>query len=122
MLGELTSYELGLRKLNEFLKVNGSENSFNEKQKIILAASDFDEQTLSAVAWLNSNNLDMSCFKLTPYKINSEVYLNAEKILPMPEYDDYYVNLMDKSLSDSVKKNKSITRRSLPKIDALLAW
>ena len=28
-LGELTSYELGLRKLNEFLRVNGAENSFN---------------------------------------------------------------------------------------------
>lgn len=121
-LGELTSYELGIRKLNEFLKVNGAENSFNEKQKIILAASDYDEQTLSAVAWLNSNNVDMSCFKLIPYKLNDEVYLHAEKILPVSEYDDYYVNLMNKSLPESMKKGKSITRRILPKIDALLAW
>lgn len=74
-LGELTSYELGIRKLNEFLKVTGSENNFNKKQKIILAASDYDEQTLSAVAWLNSNNVDMSCFKLIPYKIGNEVYI-----------------------------------------------
>lgn len=64
-LGELTSYELGIRKLNEFLRVNEAEKSFNKKQKIILVASDFDEQTLSAVAWLNSNNVDMSCYKLT---------------------------------------------------------
>lgn len=121
-LGELTSYELGLRKLNEFLKVNGAENSFNKKQKIILSASDYDEQTLSAVAWLNSNNVDISCFKLTPYKLNSEVYLYAEKILPVPEYEDYYVNLMDKSLPESSKKNNAITRRILPKIDDLLEW
>lgn len=123
-LGELTSYELGIRKLNEFLKVNCSENNFNEKQKIILAASDYDEQTLSAVAWLNSNNVNISCYKLAPFKINGEVYLNADKILPVTEYDDYYVNLMDKTLmeSDSVKKNKSITRRTLPKIDSLLEW
>ena len=33
-LGELTSYELGIRKLNEFLKVNGAENNFNKKQKM----------------------------------------------------------------------------------------
>lgn len=123
-LGELTSYELGLRKLNEFLKVNCSENTFNEKQRIILAASDYDEQTLSAVAWLNSNNVNMSCFKLTPYKFNGGIYLNADKILPVPEYDDYYVNLMDKSLmeSESRKKNKSFTRRTLPKIDVLIEW
>lgn len=120
-IGELTSYELGIRKLNEFLRVTGAENSFNKKQKIILVASDYDEQTLSAVAWLNRNNLDMSCFKLTPYKIGSEVYLNAEKILPLTEYDDYYVNLMDKS-SVIYKSGKDITRRSLPKIDTMLEW
>ena len=121
VLGELTSYELGIRKLNEFLRVNGAENSFNKKQKIILVASDFDEQTLSAVAWLNSNSVDISCYKLTPYKINSEIYLNAEKLLPLTNYDDYYVNLMDKS-SPVLKQNKDFTRRSLPKIDTLLGW
>ncbi len=120
-LGELTSYELGIRKLNEFLTVNGAENSFNKKQKIILVASDYDEQTLSAVAWLNSNNVDMSCFKLTPYKINNEVFLNAEKILPLTDYDDYYVNLMDKTMP-TAKQYKDITRRSLPKIDTMLEW
>jgi len=120
-LGELTSYELGIRKLNEFLKVNGAENSFNKKQKIILVASDYDDQTLSAVAWLNSNSVDLSCFKLTPYKINNEVYLNAEKLLPLTNYDDYYVNLMDKT-SLVAKQNKDFTRRSLPKIDVMLDW
>lgn len=120
-LGELTSYELGIRKLNEFLTVNGAENNFNKKQKIILVASDYDEQTLSAVAWLNSNNVDISCFKLTPYKIGDEIFLNAEKILPLTDYDDYYVNLMDKA-ETVVKQRKNITRRSLPKIDAMLEW
>lgn len=63
----------------------------------------------------------MSCFKLTPYKIGSEVYLNAEKLLPLTEYGDYYVNLMDKS-SPIIKQSKDITRRSLPKIDTMLDW
>ncbi|MFS1516392.1 hypothetical protein V1503_07770 [Bacillus sp. SCS-151] len=121
-LGELTSYELGIRKLNEFLLVNEAEKSFNKKQKIILVASDFDEQTLSAVAWLNSNQVDMSCYKLTPYKFNNDVYLYTEKLLPVTNYDDYYVNLMDNSLPATVKKSKGFTRRSLPKIDAMLGW
>ncbi|HHY08730.1 MAG TPA: hypothetical protein GX530_09490 [Corynebacteriales bacterium] len=119
--GELTSYELGTRKLNEFLKINEAEKSFNKKQKIILVASGFDEQTLSAVAWLNSNNVDISCYKLTPYKLNEELYLHTEKVLPPTSYDDYYVNLMGKPLADLAKKNK-ITRRSLPRIDAMLEW
>lgn len=86
-----------------------------------LVASDYDEQTLSAVAWLNSNNVDMACFKLTPYKINDEIYLNPEKLLPLTDYDDYYVNLMDKSYP-ALKQNKDSTRRLLPKIDAMLDW
>lgn len=121
-IGGLTSYELGIRKLNEFLKFNDALNTFNEKQRIILAASDFDEQTLSAVAWLNSNNVDISCFKLTPFMINDQIYLNAEKILPVPEYIDYYVNLMEKAGVAPAKKSKSMTKRVLPKIDSLLDW
>lgn len=121
-LGELTSYELGIRKLNDFLQVNDAEKNFNKKQRIILVASDFDEQTLSAVAWLNSNNVDMSCFRLTPYKLSDEVYFYVEKLLPVTKYDDYYVNLMDKSIITSIPSDKKITRRSLPKIDLMLEW
>ncbi|MED1472670.1 hypothetical protein [Bacillus salipaludis] len=121
-LGMLTSYELGIRKLNEFLRVNEAEKSFNKKQKIVLVASVFDEQTLSAVSWLNSNNVDMSCFKLTPYKVDGNLYLQTEKLLPVTNYSDYYVNLMDKSLSVTVKRSKGGTRRTLPKIDAMLDW
>jgi hypothetical protein len=121
-LGELTSYELGIRKLNEFLRVNEAENSFNKKQKVILIASDFDEQTLSAVSWLINNRVDMSCIKLTPYKVDDEIYLQAEKLLPVANYSDYYVNLMDKTLPLPIKRNKGGTRRNLPKIDAMLEW
>lgn len=121
-LGELTSFELGIRKLNEFLQVNDAQKNFNEKQRIILVASDFDEQTLSAVAWLNSNNVDMSCFRLTPYKLNEDLFFYVEKLLPVTNYDDYYVNLIDKSVMTTVTGDKKITRRSLPKIDLMLEW
>ncbi|WP_066069792.1 hypothetical protein [Neobacillus soli] len=121
-LGVLTSYELLIRKLNEFLRVNKAGKSFNKKQKIVLVASDFDEQTLSAVSWLNSNHVDMSCYKLTPFKVNDEIYLQTEKVLPVTNYEDYYVNLMDKSLATIVKRNKGGTRRTLPKIDSMLDW
>ncbi len=119
-LGELTSYELGLRKLNEFLESNDAESAFNEKQRVILVASDYDEQTLSAVAWLNKNKVDMTCFKLIPYELNDEIYWNVEKILPPTDYSEYYVNLIEKSFPPKNKTN--ITRKRLPKIDAMLEW
>lgn len=116
---DLTPFELGYRKLIEFLEANDSEKSFNTKQRIILVASDFDEQTLSAVAWLNSNNVDISCYKLIPYEINEDVFINVEKILPINDVNEYYVNF-----SDPIKKTttKKITRRTLPKIQDMLNW
>jgi hypothetical protein len=121
-LGSLTSFELGSRKLSAFLQEHNAINSFNQKQRIILVASDFDEQTLSAVAWLNSNNVDISCIKLTPYKIAEEVYLNIEKVLPLNDYDDYFVNFLEKSSPLSKPKNTNISRRALPKIDSMIEW
>ena len=121
-LGMLTSYELGIRKLNEFLVVNEAEKSFNDKQRIILVASEFDEQTLSAVAWLNSNDVDISCFKIIPYKIIEDIFFYIEKVLPVAKDNDFFVNLLDKKIDPVKKSDKKITRRSLPKIDMLLQW
>lgn len=117
----LTSSELGTRILNDFLEKNNVIDQFNKKQKIVLVASDFDEQTLSAVAWLNDSGVDISCFKLIPYKIQDAVVFNVAKILPLNEYTDYYVNFLDKNMK--TKKQKSgLTKRVLPKIDSMLEW
>jgi hypothetical protein len=121
-VGELTYFEKGIRILNEFLEDNEVKNNFNEKQRIILIASDFDEQTLSAVAWLNSNNVDISCFKFIPYKINNEKFLQIEKVLPTTNYEDYYVDIIGGIRETKIRKSKSQTRRSLPKIKDMLEW
>jgi len=120
-IGSLTTYELGVRMLTEFLESNESEERFNKNQKVILVASEFDEQTLSAVAWLNKNGVDMTCIQLTPYRINEDTYLDAAKVLPLEEYNDYYVNLMDVSVG-KVSPSGTRKRKILPKINDMLEW
>jgi hypothetical protein len=83
-----------------------------------LVFSNYDEQTLCAVAYLNNNNGGMNCFKLTSLNIGSETYLNAEKLLLVAKFENYYVNLLDKSVL-SIKNYKDITRRTLPKIKSM---
>ncbi|MGI6162844.1 MAG: hypothetical protein ACOYEQ_02820 [Bacillota bacterium] len=119
--GQLTSYELGIRKLNEFLISNEADRSFNKKQRIILVASEFDKQTLSAVAWLNSNHVDISCYELTPYRLDEKVYLRTERILPVTSCQEYYVDLMDRPSAASISKTQAV-RRSLPRIKDMLEW
>lgn len=118
----LTTTEIAKRVLTEFLEANGiASGTFNAKQRIILVASEFDEQTLSAVAWLNSNQVDMSCYQICPYKVGDNICIDMKKVLPIAEYDDFYVSVAKKAGVQRDRK-KDITRRSLPKIDTLMEW
>jgi predicted transcriptional regulator len=78
-LTHLNSDELAKRKIVQFLEVNKSLDNFNKSQRIILIASDFDVQTLSAVAWLSENGVQIECYKLIPYVFNESFIINAEK-------------------------------------------
>lgn len=116
----LTSSEIAQRQFNDFIDRNGIKN-FNENQRIILVAGDFDGQTLSAVAWLNSYHVDISCYQLHLLKTGDTVFLQPNKVLPVTDYEDYYVEMGYKG---SVNKGdrRDISRRSLPKIDKLMEW
>ena len=121
-LGELTARELGLRLINEFLFENDAKKSFNKKQRIILIASEFDRQTESAVAWLISNNVDISCFTIKPIEINNKLYLRSERLLPPPTLEDFYVNVASNTYDEGTEIKTRVVRSTLPKMDKLFDW
>ena len=117
---ELSSNEVARRILETFLETNNVAK-FNDRQRIILIASEFDDQTLSAVAWLNSNQVDISCYCLIPFKVDNHLLIHSQKILPIADYEDFYIGIKDKvSLGKTPKRD--ISRRSLPNIRSLLEW
>ena len=77
----LTPRELAKRKVDEFLKKNNAENLFNERQRIILLSSSFDDQVLSAAAWMCKNGIDISCISLNPCRAVGSS--NGPNILPL---------------------------------------
>ena len=117
---QLTSSELAKRILDDFIKQNNI-TVFNQRQRIMLISSGFDSQTLSAVAWLNSNHVDISCFQLCPFKLGDLVLVDMKRILPLTEYEDYYVDIAD-SVNPQKSIQKSGSKNSLPKIDQMLEW
>lgn len=119
----LTITEQANRNIVSFFQDNNiALEDFNQRQQIILVASDFDDQTRSAVAWLNSNGVEMHCYKLIPYKIMDELYIESQKILPLDQYEDYYVGLSDRTTTSKIKRKRSSPRRNLPRIDSMLEW
>ena len=118
----LTSIEIAEREVKSFISANGNPQ-FNRKQRIMLVASDFDDQTLSAVAWLNSNNVDISCYQVLPLQMENKTLIDIKKILPLEDYDDYYVKIANSTVTSYSKRESSdITKRSLPKIEKLMEW
>lgn len=119
-LGELTSEEKGKRILNEFLEKNNALKTFNRRQRIILVASGFDAQTVSAVAWLIENGVDINCIEIVPVKIGEQTLLQSNQILPLQKLDDYYVEIEDKKTTTGGQSK--ITRKYLPRMNKLFEW
>lgn len=123
-LGGLTPQEKARRELQQFLESNNAARTFNSKQRIILIASTFDKQTLSAVAWLIANNVDISCFTITPVLVGKQGFLNIDRILPPPQIEDFYTGLAGRPVApkaETASKN-AITRTFLPRMNKLFEW
>jgi len=89
----------------EFIS-NSDFSEFDNNPRIILAANDFREETLSAVLWLRDNGIDITCIKLEPYKIGDNIVIKPEIIVPLSEAKDYIVQVEQKK-----KTNSELTKR-----------
>jgi len=120
----LTATEIAKRKLDEFLRLNNATETFNQKQRIMLVSSEFDNQTLSAVSWLIANGVDISCFTLTPGKLLDQFFINVKQVLPLTSLEDNYVDLHESNLPSTRPRtsDSSRSRRYLPRIPALFDW
>jgi hypothetical protein len=120
----LTPSELASRLLNDFLEDNNAANSFNLRQRIVLIASSFDQQTLSACAWLAKNKIPIRCLTLSPIKYNGQYFFEVEQIIPPPSLEQYFVELADKA--DVTKRvhpaNGKQRNMNLPRMAQLFEW
>lgn len=124
-VGQLTAAEMARRRLNEFLQQNDAVRTFNNRQRIILIASEFDDQTLSAVAWLIGSGVDIRCLVITPIRVGQQHFLNIEKILPPESIESYYISLADQNASVPGRTTLKHTiggRQTLPRMSKLFEW
>jgi len=71
-------------------------DDFGASVRIILASADFSKEITTSVIWLNQMELDITCVRLKLYKLNGELILNSEQIIPLPETEDYQIELREK--------------------------
>ena len=85
-------------------------DEFGSTVRIILASADFSKEITTSVLWLNQMELDITCVKLNLYKLNGELILNAEQIIPLPETESYQIELREKQRDVRISKQSEKDR------------
>lgn len=87
-------------------------------QRLVLIAANFRKEVTSSVLWLMNFKMRIQCFKVTPYALNNQIFLNVEQILPTKDTEDFSIGIASKA-QEEVKVQDTL--RNSQKI-RLLFW
>lgn len=79
-------------------------------QRIILVAAHFRKEVTSTVLWLSNFRLRVQCFKVTPYSMGEDLYMNIEQIIPTRDAEEFMIGLAEKA-RDEVEGVETEQRR-----------
>jgi len=72
-------------------------------QRIIFVANHYRKEVTSTVLWLLNHQIQIQCFKATPYSLGDELFLQIEQIIPQPELKEYIIDAAEKAQEDKGK-------------------
>ncbi|MCP5523719.1 MAG: DUF4268 domain-containing protein [Verrucomicrobiales bacterium] len=102
-MGEPTD-EVKTRML-EFLGWEESdEQSFAPDVRILLISENFGKELTTAVLWLRDKEVDIRCVRLRPYQDGEARLVDVQQIIPLPEVQEYQVQLREKEQVDRKKR------------------
>lgn len=72
------------------------EESFAPDVRIVLVSEDFGKELTTAVLWLRERDIDIRCIRLRPYQDNEKLLIDVQQIIPLPEANEYQVQIREK--------------------------
>lgn len=84
--------------------------------RVVLVSADFSTEITSTVLWLNENyNMDISCFRIVAYRLEGDVLLDLQQIIPLPEAKDFQIQQRQKGAAAAVVRagGRDFTRYDL---------
>lgn len=72
------------------------EDSFAQDVRILLVSEDFGKELTTAVLWLRDRDIDIRCVRLRPYLDRDTRLVDVDQIIPLPEANDYQVQIREK--------------------------
>lgn len=91
----------------DFIELDETELiNFGKDIRIVLASAGFSKELTTTAIWLRDKGVDISCVRISPYRFNNDVLINAEQIIPVPEINEYQVRFREKRLEQMSSSNK----------------
>lgn len=85
------------QRLLEFLGWDEpDEENFATDVRIILVSEDFGKELTTAVLWLREHEIEICCVRLKPYQNGNTRLIDVQQIIPLPEANDYQVQVREK--------------------------
>ncbi len=63
----------------------------SNKPRIILCSEGFSQEITATVLWLRESDIDISCVKITPYKIDDKLVIVPKVVIPLEEAKQYLI-------------------------------
>lgn len=82
------------------------EEQFAQDIRIVLVSADFSKEITSTVMWLNDRTLDIRCIRLKPYKLDDRLLVDAQQIVPLPEAEDYQIQIREKGQRKRISRQQ----------------
>jgi hypothetical protein len=94
-------------RLLEFLNWEApNEDSFAEEVRILLVSEDFGKELTTAVLWLRDHDIDIRCVRLRPYLHGTSRLIDVQQIIPLPEAQEYQIQLREKEQLERKQKSQ----------------
>ena len=87
-----------------------NEEHFAQDVRIILVSAEFSKELTGSVLWLNSYGLDIRCVRIKPYSDNGRILIDVQQVIPLPEANEYQIQLREK---EQVGRKKRAERHDL---------
>jgi len=98
-------------KLLSFLEWDEpDQEKFAQEARIVLASAEFSKEITTSVIWLNEQGLNIRCIRLKPYVDGDNVLLDVQQVIPLPEAEEYQIQIHEKQQREKVARNNSKDR------------
>lgn len=107
-LKRIGSNETAEDRLSDFFEKEFEEINLNQgsAQRIVMVARKFRKEVTSTVIWLMNFNIRIQCFKVTPFALEEQLFLNVEQILPVKDAEEFTISMATKAQDEILDQEK----------------